>query len=51
MAACGMCSITNKKLVKRYYEHTTGEQFKIYVCLKCADINGKILDKEIKENV
>jgi len=45
VSACGMCSITNARLFKRFYMN-----YKIYVCRKCTLIHQEELDTEEKAN-
>jgi len=42
---CQLCDTPNRKLVKRWYAYDNGEQFKMYVCTKCATIHQKMLDE------
>jgi hypothetical protein len=43
MAACGMCSQSGRKLLKRWYN-----SYKVYVCMQCALNNENTLtDKDL----
>jgi len=44
MAACGMCSASNRKLHKRWYLN-----HKVYVCARCTIEHENILTADEKE--
>ena len=46
---CNLCSAPSKKLVKRWYAYDNGEQFKVYVCVKCSNVHQKMLDLDEAE--
>lgn len=45
---CKMCGFATKNLTNRSYQYDNGEQFVAAVCPNCADLHGRLTNKEAK---